>query len=90
MIAFKNRHSVEATRTPAERLVTDHVLEAGRAVVLPIHEPPPGSIPYEQVFHWPYAVIAFHDCVDYPNLPCPACLNIENEELGGNNGSKKR
>jgi hypothetical protein len=40
----------------------------------PLTKQPDGTL------NWPYEVIAFHDCVDYPHLPCPACLNEEHEE----------
>jgi hypothetical protein len=26
------------------------------------------------------AGLAFHDCVDYPHLPCPSCIHIAREE----------
>jgi hypothetical protein len=83
-MAFKNRHSVEATRTTAERLVTDHVLDAGKDAALAPHAAARAAtdkwLPVEGLFRWPYAVFAFHDCMEHPSLPCPACLNIEHEE----------
>jgi hypothetical protein len=83
-MAFKNRHSVEATRTTAERLVTDHVLDAGKDAALSPHAAPRKAtdewLSVEGPFKWPYAVFAFHDCMEHPSLPCPACLSVEHEE----------
>jgi len=69
--------------TGAQRLVTDHVLDAGKGAALSPHAAPRTAtderLPEGSV-NWPYDVIAFHECVEHPNLPCPACLNIEHEK----------
>lgn len=60
--------------TITSRLVTDNTVFNPYVVIAP-RTRPDGTI-----FNWPYEVIAFHDCVDYPHLPCPACLNVEHEK----------
>jgi hypothetical protein len=57
----------------AERLGTDNTVFDPYAGI------EPRTRPDGTVFNWPYAVFAFHDCMEHPSLPCPACLNVEHE-----------
>jgi hypothetical protein len=69
MMAFKNRHSIEATRTNAERLLTEYIGDAGQAAALHVTN----KISAERA-RWIEQNVVLHECSERPHVPCPGCL----------------